>query len=131
MPGFKTNIVPEDDSAWGIEDNSATNTNSFGLGSLFRAPTYEAMDANGNIITKPISGSAGLGSLMDLGKIGSGIANAYLGYKNYGLAKDQFNYNKMARDRDYNANKLKYNNALARTNAVQSHYGLGSVAKNL
>lgn len=40
------------------------------------------------------------GGLASLGSIGtavqglSGLANAYLGYKNYGLAKDQFGYEK-------------------------------------
>ena len=31
---------------------------------------------------------------------GTGLANAYLGYKNYGLAKDQFNFAKAAANRD-------------------------------
>ena len=52
----------------------------------------------------------------------SGLANAYMGYKNYGLAKDQFNYQKGLANRNL-ANQAKViNNAY--DNAAQVAAGM-------
>jgi len=61
----------------------------------------------------------GLGAV----KGATGLANAYTGFKNLELAEDAFDFNKMAADREYAANKRKYENTLARTAAVDKHYG--------
>ena len=73
----------------------------------------------------------GMDDAMNVGKLGLGAFQGYLGYKNYGLAKDTFEYNKMDRNRTYAANRDKYNNALARTAAVDSHYGSKTAGKKL
>lgn len=70
-----------------------------------------------------------LGTGLDIAKVGLGAANTFLAYQNYGLAKDQFAFNKMNSNRNYEANRTKYNNAAGRTNAVNRKYGLGDSAK--
>lgn len=61
----------------------------------------------------------GLGAIKGL----TGLANAYTGYKQLGLAEEAFDFNKAAANREYAANVQKYNNALARTAAIDKHYG--------
>ena len=96
-------------------------------------PGFDEPNGEGWDVATPATKNKGTGlnGYLGMAKLGLGALNLGLGYKQYGLAKDAFAYNKMARDRDYAANALKYNNALARTNAVQAHYGLGSVANKL
>ena len=65
----------------------------------------------------------GMDSVLGIGKIGVGLGNLALGYENLGLAKDTFDFNKMAADREYAANVQKYDNTLARTAAIDKHYG--------
>ena len=78
-----------DGSYVGITD--ATYNASPDKSSIITGVEYDKMNA-----TKP--GSSG--GLASIGAIGSatqglaGLANAYLGYKNYQLAKDQFGYEK-------------------------------------
>lgn len=75
------------------------------------------------------SGLGTMGTMLGGVKALTGLGNLYLGYKGLGLAEDQFDYNKMARDRDYQANLTKYNNSVNRTKSVDQHYGLGTAAK--
>lgn len=53
----------------------------------------------------------------------TGLGNLALGYKQYGLAKDALAHNIMDSNRQYDAAKTQYNNSLARTAAVDKHYG--------
>jgi len=73
----------------------------------------------------------GVQGLADIGKLGVGLGQLYLGSQQLGLAKDQFAYNKMAKDREYAANVAEYNNALARTAAVDKFYGTQSAGTPL
>ena len=58
---------------------------------------------------------------------GTGLANAYLGYRNYGLAKDQFNFSKNAMNRDIaNQGKLINNDIMNR-----AEVGLALASKEL
>jgi len=68
----------------------------------------------------------GIKGLTGIGKLGIGLGQLYLGGQQLGLAKDQFAYNKMAKDREYAANVAEYNNSLARTAAVDKFYGTQS-----
>jgi len=70
----------------------------------------------------------GMGDALGLGKLGVGLGNLYLADQQLGLAKDTFNFNKADRNRTYEANRKKYNNAVARTNAVNAHYGVGNTS---
>ena len=66
----------------------------------------------------------GVDALAKLGNVGVGLAN-------YGLAKDAYKFNVMNANRNYEADKTKYNNALARTEAVNAVYGSPNVATKL
>lgn len=56
----------------------------------------------------------------------SGLANAYMGYKNYGLAKDQFNFEKALANANYVNAAKAYNTDL--TNAANVGLALGGGA---
>lgn len=90
-------------------------------------------DLSGLDNTPGVDTSTGIdmGNILGYGKLGLGALQAGLAYKNYGLQKDAFNFNKMDRNRAYAANKLKYNNQLGRTAAVDSHYGTKSSGTKL
>lgn len=50
----------------------------------------------------------------------TGLANAFLGYKNYGLAKDTLNFNKAAANRDVANQGLAYNTELDRRAGIDA-----------
>lgn len=56
----------------------------------------------------------------------TGLGNLALGYKNYGLTKDIVSHNIMDSNRAHDASKTQYNNSLARTAAIDKHYGTTS-----
>lgn len=70
------------------------------------------------------TGSTGPGmSAVDVATLvnaGTGTANAFLGYKNYGLAKDTFNFNKAAVNRDIANQGLAYNTELDRRAGIDA-----------
>lgn len=99
--------------------------------------TYSGLDQNSvqglqqAHITAPVAdtGMLGnatgmLGGMAQIGQLGLGLAN-------YGLQKDQFAFNKMNANRNYDAEKTKYNNAVGRTEAVNDFYGSKNVATKI
>ena len=69
--------------------------------------------------------------LMDWAKLGLAGMSIGTDIANYGIAKDTLAFNKMNANRSYEADKLKYNNGLARTSAVNAVYGSPDVATKL
>ena len=65
-----------------------------------------------------------LGGIAQIGQLGLGLAN-------YGLQKDQFAFNKMNANRNYEAEKTKYNNAVDRTAAINDFYGSKNTATRI
>lgn len=53
----------------------------------------------------------------------TGLANAFLGYKNYGLAKDTLTFNKAATNRDIANQGLAYNTALENNAKIGARLG--------
>lgn len=96
---------------------------------------YQATDVNilGATEQPGFFGKDGFGmdQALGLGKLGVGLGNLYLGQQGLDLAKDTFAANKADRDRTYAANVAKYNNALARTAAVDKFYGSVTAGKRL
>ena len=58
---------------------------------------------------------------------GVGLANAYLGYKNYGLAKDQFDFSKAATNRDILNQGTLINNSVQNASDVGLALGGGAM----
>ena len=86
---------------------------------------------HGGTLTQNTSGffgtdGFGMDDALGLGKLATGLGNLYLANKQLGLAEDTFKFNKADRNRVYAANAKKYNNALARTNAVNAHYNVAN-----
>ena len=75
----------------------------------------------------PDPGTDWLG-LASLGLQGMGMITDW---QQMQTAKDTLKFNKMNANRAYEADKLKYNNALARTEAVNDFYGSKNVATRL
>jgi hypothetical protein len=83
----------------GVLGNLWQGVKDFGTGiktDFDALPTFGGVDANGN----KTMGKAELG----LGALSAGI-NAFMGMKNYGLAKKQFNFQKAAWEREFAAQK--------------------------
>ena len=82
-----------------------------------------------------VSGNGfGMGGMGDMAGMLGGIAQAGqlgLGLANYGLQKDQFAFNKMNANRNYEAEKTKYNNSVDRTAAVNDFYGSKNTATRI
>lgn len=92
----------------GLEDGSLGTPQTFGqmgMAMPTQGVTEAAGDAGGNFLTNLLSkGKNGdFGSMQGwgtaLGGLGD-IGNAYMAYKNYGLAKDQFAFNKELTNRN-------------------------------
>lgn len=76
----------------------------------------------------PLSGLGGyLGGIKAL----TGLGNLALGFKQYGLAKDTLSHNIANSRKNFEANRTKYNNAVARTEAVNKHFGSQNVASRI
>ena len=75
----------------------------------------------------------GFGGSEVLGLANLGLAgmSVFTDIGNLGVAKDTLKFNKMNANRAYEADKLKYNNGLARTEAVNAVYGSPNVATKL
>ena len=99
--------------------------------------TYKNLDSNSVAglqqahVTTPMSSGFGmgemtgmLGGIAQMGQLGLGLAN-------YGLQKDQFAFNKMNANRNYEAEKTKYNNSVDRTAAVNDFYGSKNTATRI
>ena len=71
--------------------------------------------------------SNGLGAAQ----IGLGALNAYTGFQNYKLQKEALAANIENANRNYEAEKTKYNNAVARTEAVNKHFGSENVTARI
>ncbi len=93
--------------------------NTFGMGGGTISDTGQLVQGGGLGSLGNLTFENGLGAIKGL----TGLANAYTGYKQLGLAEDAFDFNKAAANREYVANVQKYNNSLARTAAVDKHYG--------
>jgi len=91
------------------------------------AGTYTSAGGTGLISGEPTAGTDWLG----LANIGLKGMSVFTDIGELGLAKDTLAFNKMNANRAYDADKLKYNNALARTEAVNSVYGSPNVATKL
>lgn len=57
----------------------------------------------------------------------NGLGNTFLGYKQYGLAKDAFNFNKDMKEKEYTMAKDAYDRNVTRANSVGSQMQAGSV----
>lgn len=57
----------------------------------------------------------------------STLGNTFLGYKQYGLAKDAFNFNKDMKEKEYTMAKDAYDRNVTRANSVGSQMQAGSV----
>ena len=66
---------------------------------------------------------------MGIGSLVLGGANALLGYKNYGLAKDTFEHNKQMALANYAANRIQANNLINTSNNINA--GVTSKANSL
>lgn len=99
--------------------------------------TYAGLDSNSVAglqqahVTTPVNSGFGmsdmtgmLGGIAQVGQLGLGLAN-------YGLQKDQFAFNKMNANRNYEAEKTKYNNAVDRTAAINDFYGSKNTATRI
>lgn len=78
----------------------------------------------------PASGftfSDGLGAAQ----LGLGALNAFTGFQNYKLQKEALKANIENANRNYEAEKTKYNNAVARTEAVNKHFGSENVTARI
>jgi len=62
--------------------------------------------------------SSGLNTAMNGVQALTGVANAYLGYKNYGLAKEKFAAEKATTNADYIAQAMGYNTGLQNSQDV-------------
>lgn len=67
------------------------------------------------------------GNIGTMGKLGTGLANAYLGYKNYGLAQDTFAFNKDMKEKEYAMAKDAYDRQVARASSIGNQMQAGAV----
>lgn len=122
---YGTNGLPSNintATGFNINSNGASGSilnGSYDIGSY----TQGSGGPNGSSWT----GSEMLG-LADLGLKGLG---AFTNWGTMQTAKDTLDFNKMNANRAYDADKLKYNNALARTEAINDFYGSKNVATKL
>lgn len=81
----------------------------------------------------PASTSPGFNFSNGLGvaQIGLGALNAYTGFQNYKLQKEALAASIENANRNYEADKTKYNNAVARTEAVNKHFGSENVTARI
>lgn len=68
---------------------------------------------------------------LGVAQIGLGALNAYTGFQNYKLQKEALAANIENANRNYEAEKTKYNNAVARTEAVNKHFGSENVTARI
>lgn len=97
--------------------------------------TYSGLDQNSvqglqqaHVTPPAVTQSADWLGLANLGLKGMG---AFTDWQQMQTAKDTLNFNKMNANRAYEADKLKYNNTLARTEAINDFYGSKNVATKL
>ena len=114
-----------------------TFQNEFDLQNSMGTPSQSIIDARGSAYNDSLNSnndglfgnsSFGMDTALGLGKLGVGLGNLWMANKQLGLAEDRFKFNKADRNRVYEANKRKYNNAVRRTNAVNAHYGVGNTS---
>jgi len=110
--------------------NYGTYTNANGQSVGLSEDAYNAINSGGAIDGK-ISKNPGMGGTMK--GIGQGVnaltglANAYLGYQNYGLAKEKFAAEKATTNADYMAQAMGYNTGLQNSTNVGLALGGGSM----
>ena len=98
----------------------STNTNYFRADSSVN-PAYNTdvtLSGSGNEPMEfgPTSTDGMTGAQM--GGLALGAANAYMGYKQYGLAKDRFAHNKKMAEAGYEANRVQANNLISSNNTI-------------
>lgn len=102
----------------------------FKTGSNADATIGVEADELGTVPSPATSGfnfSDGLGAAQ----IGLGALNAFTGFQNYKLQKEALAANIENANRNYEAEKTKYNNAVARTEAVNKHFGSDNVTARI
>ena len=134
MPSYQTGLANWADNYYGMANPYPTS--SFSVGGLSGAPTStqaftNALNLDSSSLYDQLAGSNGFGLGDITGLVGAGagvlqglggLANAYMGYKNYGLAKKQFGFQKGLANRNL-ANQAKtINNAYS--NAAQVAAGM-------
>ena len=98
-------------------------SNAFNQGTLgsdgmyqFTPQQIEGMNTAGNqmIPDAQVPGMTG----FQMGQLGLGAANAYMGYKQLGLAEDTFDQNKRMAEANYDANRVQANALIDRANTI-------------
>jgi hypothetical protein len=99
--------------------SGSNSTGSIGVG----------QDGLGNL---PVSDSGfSFGDGLGAAQVGLGALEAFQGFQNYNLQKKALNASIENANRNYEAEKTKYNNAVARTEAVNKHFGSANVASKI
>lgn len=116
---FGANSAP---GAWGDWGSTVSNGIPAGeggiLGSLKNLPWLDSVDAKSGMKSQGMLG-AGIGAA-------SSIFNAYMGMKQYGLAKEQFKFNKDMTTRNFNAQANMTNSNLADRQTARNAAGGGN-----
>jgi hypothetical protein len=81
----------------------------------------------GELNTVDNAGGSTLGSVGAGLDIAGGLANAYIGYKNYGLQKDKFAFEKDMANKEYAMAKDAYDRNVKRAGSVGSQMQAGAV----
>ena len=68
------------------------------------------------------------GTIGTIGQLGTGLANAYMGYKNLGLAEDTFAFNKDMMNKQYAMAKDDYDRQVARSSSIGTQMNAGKVS---
>lgn len=97
---------------------------------------YQGVDTSGGSLADRYSGQntgtdLGMKEYLGMGQLAVGAGNLGLGLANYQAQQDQFEQNMAMANKNYEANKTKYNNSLARTEAVNKVYGSPTVATRI
>ena len=122
--------VPDSNGGWVGMDQAAADTYT----SAVNASGGTSNLIDGGAVNDFALGSANAADNFDFlgaAKVGLAGMSLFTDIGNLGVAKDTLKFNKMNANRAYEADKLKYNNGLARTEAVNAVYGSPNVATKL
>lgn len=81
--------------------------------------------------TNPVSSGFNGSEMLGLAGLGLKGLGAFTDWQQLGVAKDTLAFNKMNANRNYEADKTKYNNAYDRTDAVNKVYGSPTVGTKI
>ena len=125
-------------STWSTPTTAPLTLNNLGLAAYKENNPFGVWNAkaptNGITELAPTApDSSGLTSEGMLGLAGLGLKGlgAFTDWQQLGLAKDTLAFNKMNANRNYEAEKTKYNNAYDRTDAVNKVYGSQTVGTKI